>query len=558
MKKKFTLVLMLLSATLFAQEALKSLEEDYYDYLSLIGITERPSLSYRTLSDSIWNFNDDSDVEFAHPWQNNNLGTKFNILQIDSLPDNFFFNGINSSVNVKAFGPEVFNSYNTVNPYGQNDGGLWQGAGYNAAITGGIHIDGFGLELNLKPQFSYTQNKAFDFLRGVCGSEYSYFTNMGIDLVQRYGDKAFTNFDWGDSEVRLNYYTFTIGYGTSNPWIGPAYLNPMLGSNNAGGYPKLDLGFRKTSLYIPFTDFYFGDFEARAINGKLTESDYFDKNDINDERMLNSLFVSFAPSFIPGLTVGANRVILTAWDKHNLKYLIRLITFSTDNDVHGPGEDQKISIFFDYLFPQVGFEVYGEYGMDDFTSDISSNPFHTGIYTFGFKQDIPLWAAAKAKNIRSELIFEYNKFEMSQDFQIQWKYGGYYCHGQIRQGYTQKGQILGAGSGYFGNSQYIAYNLYYPKGKSTFFIHRSNPDNNYIYNMSVGSSSAGYGSELFQQYYAAFVTYFDFGLSTSYFVTDSLILSGSVVYDYIHNWKYITGNDIQNNIHLEFNIKYNF
>lgn len=558
MKQLFILLVFLFCSSLFSQEALKSIEEEYYDYLSIIGITERPYLSYRTLSDSVWNYKVNSDEDLVHPWQNNNLGTRINILQINSLPDNFFFNGINSSVNVKVFGPEIFNSYNTVNPYGQNDGGLWQGAGYNDAITGGIHIDGFGFELNLKPQFSYTQNKAFDFLRGVCGSEYSYFTNMGIDLVQRYGDKAFTNFDWGDSEVRLNYYTFTIGYGTSNPWIGPAYLNPMLGSNNAGGYLKLDLGFRKTNLYIPFTDFYFGDFEARAINGKLTESDYFDKNDINDERMLNSLFVSFAPSFIPGLTVGANRVILTAWDKHNLKYLIRLITFSTDNDVHGPGEDQKISIFFDYLFPQVGFEVYGEYGMDDFTSDISSNPFHTGIYTFGFKQDIPLSAATKAKIIRSEFIFEYNKFEMSQDFQMQWKYGGYYCHGKIREGYTQNGQILGAGSGYFGNSQYIAYNIYYPKGKSTFFIHRTNPDNNYIYNMTIGSASAGRGSELFETYYAAFVTYFDFGLSTSYFVTNSLIITGTVVYDYIHNWKYITGNDIQNNIHLEFNIKYNF
>ena len=41
---------------LTAQEALKSVEEEYYDFLSLQGITSRPTLGYRTLSDSEWDF----------------------------------------------------------------------------------------------------------------------------------------------------------------------------------------------------------------------------------------------------------------------------------------------------------------------------------------------------------------------------------------------------------------------------------------------------------------------------------------------------------------------
>ncbi|MBR1722528.1 MAG: hypothetical protein IJ727_08645 [Treponema sp.] len=47
--------------SLFAQEALKSTEEEYYDFLSLQGIVERPTLGYRTLSDSEWNFALDED-----------------------------------------------------------------------------------------------------------------------------------------------------------------------------------------------------------------------------------------------------------------------------------------------------------------------------------------------------------------------------------------------------------------------------------------------------------------------------------------------------------------
>ena len=55
-----------------AQEALKSIEENYYDFLSLTGVVERASLGYRTLSDSVWNFIDaaDKDEANAYPFCN--------------------------------------------------------------------------------------------------------------------------------------------------------------------------------------------------------------------------------------------------------------------------------------------------------------------------------------------------------------------------------------------------------------------------------------------------------------------------------------------------------
>ncbi|MCI6982880.1 MAG: hypothetical protein MR917_01535, partial [Treponema porcinum] len=56
----------------FSQEALKSTEEEYYDFLSIQGITIRPSLNYRTLSDSEWNFTEKEETaggtELSHPW----------------------------------------------------------------------------------------------------------------------------------------------------------------------------------------------------------------------------------------------------------------------------------------------------------------------------------------------------------------------------------------------------------------------------------------------------------------------------------------------------------
>ena len=55
MKKIFLLFFIsALSINLFSQEALKSTEEEYYDFLSLQGLTDRQYLNYRTLSDSVW------------------------------------------------------------------------------------------------------------------------------------------------------------------------------------------------------------------------------------------------------------------------------------------------------------------------------------------------------------------------------------------------------------------------------------------------------------------------------------------------------------------------
>ena len=45
---------LILGTKVTAQEALKSTEEEYYDFLSLTGTVVRPTLGYRTLSDSRW------------------------------------------------------------------------------------------------------------------------------------------------------------------------------------------------------------------------------------------------------------------------------------------------------------------------------------------------------------------------------------------------------------------------------------------------------------------------------------------------------------------------
>ena len=543
------LFLSVFSSSIFAQEALKSTEEEYYDFLSLTGAAERPTLNYRTLSDSEWQVTDEN-----HLWKDNNLGTKRTLYESDSTETNWFTAGIDRSVKLKLYGPEWFNSYNTKAPYGQNDGALWQGKGYNTSLTAGARLEAFGFEATFKPQVNWSQNREFDYMPGVYGSEYSYFWKGNIDLVQRYGDSSFWTFDWGDTEIRYSWNNFTVGFGFQSPWLGPAFLNPMLGSNNAGTYPKFDIGLRKTKVYMPYTDWYLGEIEGRAWLGYLTESDYFDNDSTNNHRQLTGFSVAYSPSILPEFTISINKISLARWDEKSAKYLNPLYD---SNEV----EDQKASFGADLLFPAVGFEVYGELGVDDYNARGFANPFHTAIYTVGAKKELSFFRRFQKFNIRPEIIFEWSNFEMSQDFQLQWNYMGYYSHSLIAQGYTQRGQILGAGSGYFGNSQYIALRTHFSKGNVTLFLHYNRPDTNYLNNFGVNTKYEDWQKEGKKQHdqWAQYKSMRTYGINIQYFLTQSLLIGAEFNTSWIINPEYKKEKESgYRNSYGALRIKYNF
>ena len=502
---------LLLTSILPAQEALKSTEEEYYDFLALQGLTERPFLNYRTLSDSVWNIDETTE----HPWQKHNLG---------------IFHPLFGDFRMRVYGPDLFMSENTAVPYGQNDGVLWQGRGFNALFKGGVRFEGYGIELTLLPHFAFSQNAPFDIMPSAYESEYGYIWgyafNIGADAPQRFGDKPFFDWDFGDSEIRYTWKTLTIGFGTQAIWLGPAYLNPILHSNNAPAYPKLDIGLRRQRVTIPWLDWYLGDVEARVWIGRLSESDYFDNDDTNDYTMFHGMALAYAPSFLPELTLFANRVCLVPWEWENLNYIIPQKIQKI--------EDQKASFGFSWIFPQVGSEVYGEIGVDDYIKDIEGkghlrNPFHTTVYTAGLKKSLQV---IPEKKIYGELIIEFNWMEMTQDFQFEWPYS-FYFHHQITTGYTNRGQWLGAGSGWAGNNQILAFVFYYPLGTSLLFIQRNNPDNNYLYKNAIYDTA--YNPALRAKNQHHYKANANIGVNSCYFISKYINVSCGIIYNMIIN-----------------------
>lgn len=536
----------------FSQEALKSAEEEYYDYLSLFGILKRPFLNYRTLSDSDWSLDENAE----HIWKGNNLGTKKTLWSLQNKKSNWFTDGLDTDIKLKLYGPDWLNSYNTAAPYGQNDGALWQGKGYNTSLSAGARLEAFGFELTIKPQVTFSQNLEFAIMPSDYDSEYGYFwsydKNRGIDAPQRFGNKAFWTFDWGDTETRWSWHTFTAGFGTQTIWLGPAYLNPILHSNNAATYPKFDLGIRKTELVIPNTDFSLGTIGGRVWVGYLSESDYFDNDEANNHNQISGFAFSYNPPFIKGFTIGINKICLTKWGNNFWKYLN---PFYNDNK----DEDQKMSFTMDWTSEQGGLEFYTEIAIDDkpnYSNSIDSyitHFWHAMAWTFGAKKTVNF-----SSNFKGIFTFEWNNTEMSQDFQVNWPYS-FGFHHQITQGFTNRGQYIGSGIGYGGNNQYLGFKLYYPKGYSEIFILRNNPDNNYLFKESIYDVSTGEDGELHKRTWNYFKANFVVSISSAYYITPDFIVSGEFAYDRIVNPLYNYGNiyDVWNNFHIMLKLKYN-
>lgn len=579
--------LFFITSLLYAQEALKSTEEEYYDFLSLTGVVERPTLGYRTLSDSVWNFNEvesfeeNEDGTFtkvrtpgqesdAHIWKKNNLGTTYTLWQPEAPTDNWFARGLKQGLTARVYGPEWFNSYNTAAPYGQNDGALWQGRGYNTALTAGLRLEGYGFEFTFKPQVSWSQNKEFEYIKPNYSafdsngnktlyyekaSKYGYYGVASIDAPQRFGDKNFWIFDLGDTEARYSWKTFTVGFGTEAIWLGPAKINPIIHSNNAASYPKIDIGLRKTNLRMPYFNWDLGYIEARGWWGKLSESDWFDNDDNNNSNLIAGLAFYYQFPFLKELTLGLNRTMLSHWSSFSKYTLFNIYIPGLSHSGGYDESDQRISFTIDYKFEKAGLELYFEWAKNDYSPGIDSYiryPFHTQGWTFGTIKSINM-----PFNLRGELQIELTDIECSADYDrlIPW-YSTFYAHHKITQGYTNKGQWLAAGIGTGGNSQYLGFKVYHSKGFIQLFGQRSNPDLDF--SMYIDTRRSKDSSQPEKNIRAKL----DFGINSVFYITQNFSILTGFVYEDEHNPLNTNGDTYvstkRNNFDISLELKYTF
>ena len=331
----------------------------------------------------------------------------------------------------------------------RNNGAMWAGRGVSSTLRLGATATWQGFRLTLAPEFVYHANDAFTTRTGSdLRHELAHPLYGGIDWFQRPGRDADSRLTWGQSTLAFERWGVATGISTENAWIGPATRYPILLSNTAEGLTHAFLGTHGSP------DIWIGRLDAQLMLGRTEESDWFDDDGTNDFSNLVAWSVSLRPRGLRWLEVGAARTFhyrtRRAYDL-DLEPVFGFLTPSVTNRVG----DELGSIFMRAVLPEHGMEFYGEWARTDrygsIENDLLTEPDHSQGYTIGFQKLSPIGDGAF--RLRGELV---HLQERGEDR------GGsgrvlnvFYTNGQLRQGHTHDGQLLGAWVGPGADAQYL-------------------------------------------------------------------------------------------------------
>jgi hypothetical protein len=375
-------------------------------------------------------------------------------------------------------------TFNSAYPYGANDGPLWAGRGLTVAASGGVSGHAGPLSFAIDPMAFSATNRPFELLpNGQTGQQafnHGTFSNA-VDLPQRFGDGSYSRVDPGNSYVRLDSRFISLGVSTANEWIGPATEYPFLLGNNAPGFLHLFVGTGDP------LNIWIGRLGARVFWGRLDQSAYspvtggahfLSSAQTGTVRLATSLEAVFQPRGIPGLELGFSRffhVPYTVGSPNAAFWRKPFFVFFTKNEfARGDSagiENQLASVFFRWVFPHSGFEVFGERGYEDQFYDFREfleNLDHDREYMLGF-QKVLATRAGGLDVLRAELI----NYQLSTLALVRVGEGAVYLHGILRQGHTNRGQLLGASPGVnAAAASTLAWTRYSRTGKTSFTFRR--------------------------------------------------------------------------------------
>jgi hypothetical protein len=359
--------------------------------------------------------------------------------------------------------------YNSHHPSNSGHGAILPAKGLQTLLSAGVSMRWGILSVQLYPQLHYSQNLAFE--EYPTDAPAAYFTSMrrsfnGIDQPIRFGQDATVRALPGNSNVSLNLGGIALGVSTENLWIGPGQKNSLLMSDVAEGFLHFKINSTK-----PLKTFA-GNFEGVYWVGKLDGSNrphfsdgsysqvFTPKED--DWRYFTGLSITYSPIFLKGLSIGGTRAfqVYRGDMRDNLRAYFPLFA---PLPKEGEGvlenvelrEDQNVGIFARYLIPKAMLDFYFEFSRNDHPlnwRDLIMNIEHNRGYLIGFNKYFQA-ANGYAYGISAEMT----QTQFSINNIIRWGAGipyrglGLYDNYQVRHGFTNKGENLGAGTGVSGN-----------------------------------------------------------------------------------------------------------
>ena len=380
--------------------------------------------------------------------------------------------------------PQASLRFNTLYPYGSNDGAIWAGRGLTTAAGAGVYADAGPISVSLAPMVFRAENTAFPLFPSTlpCGCGDALYGVL-VDHPQRFGSKPYQRLDPGQSTIRVDLFHLSAGLSSANEGWGPSVEYPFLLGNNAPGFPHIFVG---TSQSLPI---FVGRAQARVIYGRLDQSNYSSVNGskyyVSDFepgrlRFASGLIGTFQPRGFDGLEIGGARFIHSVWPRTGIPSSYFKKPLQPFLKVNLPGIEQQVartdnqlaSFFARWAFRPSGIEVYGEYGRDDSAYDLRDfiqEPDHTRAYSLGLAK-VFRKQSSKFDVVRIELM----NFEVPPLATTTRGEGSIYWNGLLHQGHTNRGQLLGADIGTNdAAASTIRWDHYTTGGRWAVFYHRN-------------------------------------------------------------------------------------
>lgn len=351
----------------------------------------------------------------------------------------------------------------------------WLGRGITGVVSGGAQVTTRWLSLQLAPTVAWSQNQGFALApngRSGDGALRDARFPGNIDAPQRFGTSQFTHVDAGSSHIAIDTRPLSIGFSSAPMAWGPARDEPLVIGPNAGGFAHV---YFASGEPWPVG---IGYLHLKLVGGRLEQSDWSPMQTGDRSRFLSAAIASFQPRGVNGLELGVVRIAVRIWrpGTATVKNLFRPLTgilSDPENLLNAAEENGYASVFFRWAVRPAGFEVYGEYGREDYAGNfrwLIQKPDDLGNLLLGAQRAIQP-SAGRLHVYRFELI----NAELSSNERGQRGLAiphPPYVHGTVSQGLTVNGQILGSATAYGGAGWRIARDVYTTAGRRSVVIER--------------------------------------------------------------------------------------
>ncbi len=393
--------------------------------------------------------------------------------------------------------------FNSNHPYNRNNGTMIPNRGYQHIFSLGIYTKIGPLNITIKPEHHYAENKIFDGFwedhRDVIW-ERRYLLWNRIDLPERHGSKRHNDVFIGQSSISLNFKNLSLGISNENLWWGPSIRNSIMMSNHSRGFKHIKF---KTIKPIETK---IGSFEWELISARLENSGHkpsgFDRTnagrpiyipkinqilETDDWRYMQALMLSYSPKWIEGFSIGYMRWAQFysalvegkyTWMSGNTNYFpifSNLFRKNDQNVSHEEQTDQAAGLFFRWLWKESNAEIYTEYHFNDSKvnfRDLLLDSRHARAFTIGLQKIF--------KKNSLKLSFEWTQMEQSGGRLLR-DAGSWYAHMFVYDGFTNRGEVIGSGIGPGSNSQYISITKIKERSKLSLGIEIIHHDNDFYY-----------------------------------------------------------------------------